>query len=167
MNRSGRLSHLIARLSALITCVGLLSLSTAPAWAAVGTVTEFPVKNSPAVITAGRDGALWFTECTLAQTGNCTSIGQIGRITTGGSVTEFHINTTNSGPAGITSGPDGNLWFTLHLGNAIERITPSGAVSAFAIPTANSRSEGITGGLDGNVWFAETLTSKIGRITTS
>jgi virginiamycin B lyase len=81
-----------------------------------------------------------------------------------GTVTEFPVK---SSPSGITAGPDGNLWFTLFLGNAIERITPSGAVSGFAIPTANSRSEGITVGPDGNVWFAETLASKIGRVTTS
>jgi virginiamycin B lyase len=70
-------------------------------------------------------------------------------------------------PYGITAGPDGNLWFTLRLGNTIGRITPAGVSTEFAIPTANSRSEGITAGPDGNVWFAETLASKIGRITTS
>ena len=34
MNRAGWWSHLTALLTALIACVGLLSLSTAPAWAA-------------------------------------------------------------------------------------------------------------------------------------
>jgi hypothetical protein len=59
MNRSKWRAYLTARLTALITGVGLLSLSTAPAWAAVGIVTEFPVESSPVFITAGPDGALY------------------------------------------------------------------------------------------------------------
>ena len=65
MNRFRAWPRLAALLTVLCTCVGLLSLSTAPAWAAAGTVTEFPVRSSPVVITAGPDGALWFTECAL------------------------------------------------------------------------------------------------------
>ena len=34
--------------------------------------------------------------------------------------------TPGSSPLGITAGPDGNLWFTEHSGNAIGRITPGG-----------------------------------------
>jgi hypothetical protein len=52
MNRFRARPRLAALLAALCTCVGLLSLSTASAWAAAGTVTEFPVKNSPSAITA-------------------------------------------------------------------------------------------------------------------
>jgi virginiamycin B lyase len=77
-------------------------------------------------------------------------------------------NYGNCAPYGITAGPDGNLWFTLFLGNVIGSTTPAGSfASSFAIPTANSRSEGITVGPDGNVWFAEALASQIGRISTS
>ena len=76
MNRSGRRSHLTALLTALIACVGWLGLSTAPAWATAGTITEFPIptiSSFPTGITAGPDGNLWFTE---------SSVGKIGRITT-------------------------------------------------------------------------------------
>lgn len=76
MNRSRWRSHLTALLTTLIACIGLLSLSSAPAWAAAGAITEFPLPNGsgpPAFITAGPDGNLWFTEFR----GN-----QIGRITT-------------------------------------------------------------------------------------
>ena len=41
----------------------------------------------------------------------------IGRITTGGAITLFSVS-QDSGPAGITSGPDGNLWFTETRGTA-------------------------------------------------
>jgi virginiamycin B lyase len=95
----------------------------------------------------------------------------IGRITPAGVLTQFRLGHCGGygdcAPYGITAGPDGNLWFTVRLGNFIGRITPSGTITAFAIPTANSRSEGITVGPDGNVWFAEERVSKVGRISTS
>jgi streptogramin lyase len=65
----------------------------------------------------------------------------------------------------ITSGGDGNLWFTEFDPNMIGRITPAGVYTAFPIPTPNSGSDGITTGSDNNVWFTESLTDKIGRIT--
>jgi streptogramin lyase len=108
MKRSRVRPRLAAVLIALCSCVGLVSLSVAPAWAA-GTVTTFPVPSTPFFITSGPDGSLWFT---LGET------GQIGRITTSGTITEFSVSTghgsktQNSGPLGITAGPDGNLWFT-------------------------------------------------------
>src|SRR5262245_4523867 len=68
------------------------------------TITEFTIPTSdshPEGITVGPHGALWFTEFA----------GQkIGRITTGGAITEFSV--PPSFPIGITTGPDGALWFT-------------------------------------------------------
>jgi len=77
------------------------------------------------------------------------------------------LPTVNSGPYGITSGPDGNLWFTEanFAGNKIGRITPTGTITEFTIPTANSGPIGITTGPDGNLWFTEDSGNKIGRIT--
>ena len=136
MNRSGWRSHLTALITALIACVGLLSLSSAPAWAAAGTITEFstPTANSgPFGITAGPDGNLWFTE-------KATNL--IGRITTSGKITEFPTPTANSGPVGITAGPDGNLWFTETATNKIGRITTGGAITEFTLPTTCGSSGG-------------------------
>ncbi len=81
------------------------------------------------------------------------------------SFVEFTIPTANSSPAGIITGPDGNLWFTEHATNKIGRISPAGVITEFSIPTANSVPEGITAGPDGNLWFTETNANKIGRIT--
>src|SRR5258708_25185668 len=100
MNSSGLGPRLAAPITAVIACVGLLSLSSATAWTKVGTITEFPVPTSssgPNGITAGPDGNLWFTE---------SNANQIGRITTSGGVTEFPVPTTSSDPIGITAGPD-------------------------------------------------------------
>jgi streptogramin lyase len=82
----------------------------------------------------------------------------------GGSFTEFAIPTAISWPYGITSGPDGNLWFTENSGNKIGRITPGGSVTEFA--TAGGQPWGITRGPDGNLWFTAALGNYIGPIGT-
>jgi len=84
-----------------------------------------------------------------------------------GTVTEFPLPTAGADPLDITSGPDGNLWFTEFGANQIGRITPSGVVTEFPIPTADSAPAGITAGPDGNLWFTEANANQIGRITPS
>jgi streptogramin lyase len=134
--------------------------------AAAQTFTEFPiptVSSGPFGITAGPDGALWFSEY---------NAGKIGRITAAGVITEFPIPTTNSQPYGITAGPDGALWFTENGGggnggNRIGRVTTAGVMTEFPIPTASSEPAGITTGPDGALWFTENTGNNIGRITTT
>ena len=81
-------------------------------------------------------------------------------------------------PQGITTGPDGNLWFTESAAGAIGRMTAAGSLTQFALPdvppTASSPAgttstpahpEAITTGPDGALWFT-TENSLIGRIST-
>ncbi len=87
-----------------------------------------------------------------------------------GTVTEYSIPASNSQPVGITSGPDGNLWFTESHGNNIGKMTTNGAVTEYPLPNAESEPEGITSGPDGNLWFTEfnsVYGNRIGKITTS
>jgi hypothetical protein len=77
-----------------------------------------------------------------------------------------------AGPAGITTGPDGALWFTEGEGCAagscpgeIGRITTAGILTDYPLPDIFSFPEGITVGPDGAIWF--TNDSNIGRITTA
>ena len=63
--------------------------------------------GQPGAITAGPDGALWFT----GNIGSNGVNGLIGRITTAGAITEFPIP-SGSTAMDITAGPDGALWFT-------------------------------------------------------
>jgi streptogramin lyase len=82
-----------------------------------GTFTEFAIPtadSAPGSITAGPDGALWFTE----GKGN-----KIGRVSTSGAFTEYALPSARSGPARITVGPDGALWFVEYRANKIGRIT--------------------------------------------
>jgi streptogramin lyase/pimeloyl-ACP methyl ester carboxylesterase len=76
--------------------------------------------------------------------------------------TEFPLPTSNSQPASITDGPDGNLWFTEAYapGGGVGKVTPAGNVTEFPAGLAG----GITTGSDGNLWF--TGSGHIGRITT-
>ena len=83
------------------------------------------------------------------------------------SITEYIVPTAGSNPQQITSGPDGNLWFTEQAANKIARITTNGAITEFIVPTPGSEPFAITSGPDGNLWFTEASGNKIGRITTN
>jgi streptogramin lyase len=136
-----------ARPSAL--CVLLLLSLCALSSAQTVTFTEFPITTAganPSGITAGPDGALWFTEFQ----GN-----KIGRITTAGTITEYPIPTSKSAPDEITVGADGALWFSENGGNRIGRITTAGTITEYLIPTPGAFPVGITAGPDGALWFAD------------
>ncbi len=77
--------------------------------------------------------------------------------------TEYPVPTPDSQMLGITSGPDGNVWFTEQLGKKIGRITPGGVITEFPIPGTLVSPKQITAGPDGNVWFTDFIS--VGRIT--
>jgi streptogramin lyase len=80
--------------------------------------------------------------------------------------TEF--STAPIRPAGITAGPDGNMWFTIDKPiSAIGVITPAGAISEFDGLSPGSHPRGIVSGPDGDLWFTEREATPpaIGRIT--
>jgi virginiamycin B lyase len=110
----------------------------------------------PADIVEGADGALWFTELR----GNA-----IGRLTTGGELTEYPLPTADAFLADITAGPDGALWFTESSGNKIGRITTSGEITEYELP-ADAMPGAIVAGPDGALWFTEVNANKIGRMST-
>lgn len=126
----------------------------------------------PGRIVTGPDGNLWFTEQGAIGANGAfeptrPAPGKIGRITPSGQITEFTTPTPFSNPAGITVGPDGNLWFTEYAyevrdmpgvqqgGNRIGRITVSGTITEFPLPSPFARADGITAGPDGAVYFTQ------------
>ncbi len=119
-------------------------------------------------ITTGPDGALWFTNFFGGDvvSGGGFSVGAISRLTTSGSLTTFS-GPSISFPEGITTGPDGALWFTNNGTNTIGRITTSGAVSNFADPSVDASPTAITTGPDGDLWFTNSGSNSIGRMTTA
>jgi hypothetical protein len=97
----------------------------------------------------------------------CTCFQHMARITT---VKGSRPNDKTGGyPYQITTGPDGNLWFTdrAHL---IVKMSPAGKFTTFRVPTNNGTPDDIAKGPDGNLWFTLDGTdssSRIGRITPS
>jgi hypothetical protein len=93
---------------------------------------------------------------------------------------EFGLPGTYFNASALTTGPDGNLWFSNHTNApvsssagsiAIGRITPTGGFTEYALsPKVNSTST-LTVGPDGNLWFSEQggfafgSTGQIGQIT--
>ncbi len=107
-------------------------------------------------ITAGPDGALWFTE------GSDTNSG-CERMTVDGAISQFPLPKPDSGPFDITVGPDGNLWFTESRGNRIGRITPAGAITEFRLPAPPRGAYSIVASPDDALWFTED--AAIGRLS--
>lgn len=123
-----------------------------------GTVSQYVISDTnidtPYDITLGSDGALWWTN---------SSDNYIGRMTTTGTMTSYSVGTVT---AGITTGTDGNLWFTepLSTANKIGRMTTAGVVTTYAIPTAVAGSNAIAAGPNSTFWFTEAAANKVGRL---
>jgi streptogramin lyase len=150
-----------------ITPDGVITEFAIPAVGATGPATiEYSTNcvQCGYLITAGPDGAMWFT---------MPSASRIGRITVDGVVTSFPVVTTPPAPStpnptsvgDITVGVDGNLWFVMPDDNQIGRMTPTGVVTEFNIPTPASGASYITPGPDGSLWFSEYESSRMAKIT--
>jgi streptogramin lyase len=131
-----------------------------------GAMTEYPIAASgsePEAIIAGPDGALWFVQ---------PGTNDVGRISSAGAVTEVSIAVgacsagPGSGPVGIASGANGELWVTEDRDSPgeIAEIDPSTDVVSqnclsYDMPYA------IVPGSDGALWFTYG-DDDIARITT-
>ncbi len=88
-------------------------------------------------------------------------------------ITEYSLPNEDSHPSSITSGPDGNIWFTEILGEdpfspyQIGKITVDGTVTEFAIPMDGSNSRSIVAGPDDALWFVESELNKVAQISQS
>jgi virginiamycin B lyase len=132
-------------------------IPAAPAHAGGTIITNYtdPSIGRPSGITAGPDGALWFTNYT-----NNT----IGRISTDGVVT-YTSRAGMNGPYAITLGPDGALWFTNI--DSVGQLTTDGIGTDHTLPPYVGEPAGITAGPDGAVWFVSSGADNIDRITTA
>lgn len=144
-----------------------------------GVLTEYPVTevgSAPWIITPGPDGNMWFTEPDYAFGSNLGS-GAISKITPNGDITDYplpvpaaQVGSYAPSPLYITTGPDGNLWFTLASSNnrvGIGKITPQGVITLYKVPQKYSGPYAITSGPGGKLWFTEYGNGKIASITTS
>ena len=76
-----------------------------------------------------------------------------------------------AGPLSISAGPDGKIWFTESVGDAIGMIDTLGNTTTFQLPGPYPPGiygpTGITSGPDGNLWFTDGTNNRIGNITPS
>ena len=120
-------------------------------------ITEFSISRAagtggntvPYDITAGPDGAMWFTE----QSGDA-----VGRITSSGAISEYPLHTLNAQPQGITAGADGNLYVAENAGpnpyqTHVARVTPTGAVTQWN--DNNAMPMRAADGPNATVWFTQ------------
>lgn len=152
-------SDIVSAPDGTVWTTNVLSNSISRVASTGGLATTFvtPTAGSPAGITLGPDGALWFTYLSAAK---------IGRITTSGSFTEFPIP-SGTGAIDIATGPDGNLWYTGAGNQKIGRMSTSGAVTEFS--TGALIPFFITAGPTGSnkLYTSFSGTNKIGIITTA
>lgn len=126
-----------------------------------GTIQEFKLPpptqqfHQLAGITTGADRNIYITadEWTCGRRG-CFYSGNVYKALPGSGTP---VLTFGGGtfPSGITSGPDGNLWFGDEgggTGGAVGEMTTSGSLTEFG--TTAQVSDVVTGS-DGNVWFSE------------
>lgn len=123
--------------------------------------------RKPSQIIVGPDGALWFTESGwICASPQIIGGAGIGRVTTSGQVSEITAGIPQqSGPAALTVGADGRLWYTALYDEVVGAVTTGGAVTLYDLPFGQFGS-GITTGSDGNVWFTINRSDpQIGKVT--
>ncbi len=128
-----------------------------------GTFTEFstlfapPPPDNPLGLVDRGDGNIWYVANGSSRVGfQGISSGVAG---------ETSIPTANSGPFGIATAPDNNLYYTESAVDKIGRITNLFTAQSEITLTAGTVPESIVRGPDGNLWFAENGTNKIGRLS--
>ena len=111
----------------------------------------------PARLAVRGDGTVYFTKNWPIASGD----SQIGKLDKAGKIRYLQTPTANAGPADVTIGPDGDVWFTEYRANKIGHIDASDVITEIPLPTANSGPLGI-GATQDRAIFAEHKSGKIG-----
>ncbi len=128
-----------------------------------GAITTLEIPNGSAnagahAFALGSDSRMWLTE----KLGNRIGVFNVEN----NQYQSFDIPTANSQPMGITTGPDGAIWFTQFASSKIGRITKNGAITEFSLP-ADSGPTSLVTGPDGALWITLQTGNAIARMTTS
>ena len=160
--------RLVLAVAVVAAAVVLVNCAAALAALPAGQIETYPVPNAgsgePAQITAGSDGSLWFTMK--------GGTGQLDRVTTSGSFTEFPTPTADPGPIVAGPSPDVNLWFGDEGNDKIGKSTTAGSITEFTVPPVMDESPeptAITAGPGSALWFIEAYggSDTIGEIPTT
>jgi streptogramin lyase len=134
-----------------------IKAQSAPAFTELTSPITYPYN-----LTVGSDGKLWISDDGY----------KVGRMDLSGEGRTMYFlpnqfQSSYYGRLQITSGPDGNMWFTMPEANKIGKITTQGVITEYSMRNADSLPAGITSGSDGYLWFTMQGTYKIGRLTPS
>jgi len=117
--------------------------------------------RSPAGITAGPIGALWYAD--QGQVGAVSTLGDFEGLFPLPAGCDRQADQIVTGPDQASGAFDHNVWFTEYDSDRIGRITPgSPDITEFPV---GAGPYGIRAGPDGNLWFTEAKANKIARIT--
>jgi len=120
-----------------------------------GHATEFPIPTAnsvPVAIAPGRGGVLWVSEL---------SGGKLLRISLKGTIREFTLP-RGARPYGVTSAPDGNVWYADRGRNLVGLVTPAGRVFEYSLPTPNAQPTAILPLAVGQFAFTEFVSNRLG-----
>lgn len=120
-----------------------------------GAFSEYalPVGTNPKGITAGADGAVWFTEY---------GTNAIGTITTEGTITHYPLARVGATPVDILSRPDGTLWFVEQSPNMLVSMGTDGVLKTeYAVPYSASL-QTLVNGPNGVLWFTDSGANLVG-----
>jgi streptogramin lyase len=160
--RSAAPARRVLRVSLAVAAALATVPLAAPAFAAAGPGTKFPLPAAdafPTSIVTGADGNLWFVES-----------GKIGRISTAGRLLNEYALPAGHNAKSIAPGPSNTLWFTEPSNGRVGRIsaagTTTGKIDEFLLAgnstygTPINQPQQIVAGPDGQMWFTQTIFSR-------
>jgi streptogramin lyase len=124
--------------------IGRITTTGSLAWFSTGLMEP----STPELITVGPDGNLWFSD-----RGGFGTQRAVGKITTGGTITEYPGEIAASE---IVTGPDGNVWVADEFGS-ISRYTPTGTKTTFTsgLKEGTEPHDLVIGPGGANLWFTD------------
>jgi streptogramin lyase len=116
-----------------------------------------PTANSAPEAIAANGNMMWFAEWAAP----C-----VASINKSGTITEYNTGLSQTQSTGMTTGPNGTVWFGTD-NSGIGSITAKGGIKLYNFADQYNQITGITLGPDGNIWFIEFDGNNIGKITPS
>jgi streptogramin lyase len=147
----------------------VLSQLPLPAKPARGAITEYslPPGSQPTYIAYGGDGNLWVSE---------PNSGRLGVVSVNGNSVQLFLQRPNiingatgrqtlnfTGPAGLVTGPDGNIWLAENGASVLAKISPAGAVTEIPLIAKGSGPTGIVSN-GASLWVTETNANQVARV---
>jgi streptogramin lyase len=141
----------------------LVQMSTSGSTTATYPTTNTGYPNDHLAVDSS--GNFWFTQAPTTP----SAPQKIAKVTPTGATSEFTV-AGSTYPVGITSGADGNIWFTACIGNNLDKITPNAPNTQTVYPVPDLQPGNVVApymvasGPDGNLWITSYGGGIIGRV---